>query len=62
MLLECAVLQECRDEYYTAGSLNNLFETIPETCVGNFCQQPDSSTWYEWSDILYNSLLESYLN
>ena len=25
MLLECAVVQECRDEYYTADSLNTLF-------------------------------------
>ena len=30
MLLECAVLQESRDEYYTTDSLNTLFETIPE--------------------------------
>ena len=30
MLLECALLQECRDEYYTVDSLNALFETIPE--------------------------------
>ena len=36
MLLECAVLQECRDEYYTADSLNTLFETIPETCIAEF--------------------------
>ena len=33
MLLECALLQECRDEYYTVDSLNALFETIPETCI-----------------------------
>ena len=25
MFLECAVVQECRDEYYTADSLNTLF-------------------------------------
>ena len=44
MLLECAVLQECGDEYYTADSLNTIFQTIPETCkvefpreVGFFC-------------------------
>ena len=30
MLLECALLQECCDEYYTVDSLNALFETIPE--------------------------------
>ena len=33
MLLECALLQECHDEYYTVDSLNALFETIPETCI-----------------------------
>ena len=36
MLLECAVLQECRDEYYTADPLNTLFETIPETGIVEF--------------------------
>ena len=36
MLLECALLQECRDEYYTVDSLNALFETIPETCIVEF--------------------------
>ena len=30
MLLECALLQECRDEYYTADSLNALFEAVVE--------------------------------
>ena len=39
MLLECAVLQECRDEYYTADSLNTVFETIPETCIVEFLRQ-----------------------
>ena len=39
MLLECAVLQECRDEYYTADSLNTLFETIPETCKVEFLRE-----------------------
>ena len=38
MLLECAVLQECRDEYYTVDSLNALFETIPETCIMELLQ------------------------
>ena len=33
MLLECALLQECCDEYYTVDSLNAIFETIPETCI-----------------------------
>ena len=26
--------------YSTAGSLKTLFETIPETCVMNFCEKP----------------------
>ena len=39
MLLECAVLQECRDEYYTADALNTLFETIPETCIVEFLRE-----------------------
>ena len=33
MLLGYAILQECRDEYYTVDSLNALFGTIPETCI-----------------------------
>ena len=39
MLLECAVVQEYRDEYYTADSLNTLFETIPETSLVEFLQE-----------------------
>ena len=39
MLLECAVLQECRDEYYTVNSLNTLFEKIPETCIVEFLRE-----------------------
>ena len=40
MLLECALLQECHDEYYTVDSLNALFETIPETCIVEFlCEE-----------------------
>ena len=39
MLLECAVLQECRDEYYIADSLKALFETIPETCIVEFLRE-----------------------
>ena len=39
MLLKCAVLQECRDEYYTADSLNTLFETSPETCIVEFLRE-----------------------
>ena len=51
MLLECAVLQECRDEYYTADSLNTLFETIPETCIVEFLQEAGFFPRYELSDI-----------
>ena len=39
ILLECALLQECRDEYYTVDSLNALFETIPETCIVEFLRE-----------------------
>ena len=39
MLLECALLQECRDEYYTVDSLNALFETILETFIVEFLRE-----------------------
>ena len=39
MLLECAVLEESRDEYYTADSLKTLFETIPEACIVEFLRE-----------------------
>ena len=39
MLLECALLQECRDEYFTVDSLNALFETIPATCIVEFLRE-----------------------
>ena len=39
ILLECALLQECRDEYYTVDSLNALFETIPETYGVEFLRE-----------------------
>ena len=39
MLLVCAVLQESRDEYYTADSLNTLFDTIPESCIVEFLRK-----------------------
>ena len=65
MLLECAVLQECRDEYYTVDSLNALFETIPETCIVEFLREvgffyliwcnlstsTSPETWTIWSDL-----------
>ena len=37
--LECALLQECRDEYYAVDSLNAFFETIPETCIVEFLRE-----------------------
>ena len=46
MLLECAALQDIRDEYYTADSLETLCEKIPETCI------VDSSIWYELSKVI----------
>ena len=39
MLLECALLQQCRDEYYPVDSLNALLETIPETCIVEFLRE-----------------------
>ena len=39
MLLECAVLQECCEEYYTTDSLSALFETIPKTCIVEFLRE-----------------------
>ena len=45
MLLEYAVLKECRDEYYTVDSLNTLFQTIPDTWIVEFLRE--SSIWYD---------------
>ena len=39
MLLECTVLQQIRDEYYTAESLRTLFEMIPEVCMVEFLRE-----------------------
>ena len=39
MLLECTVLQQIRDKYYTADSLRTLFETIPDTCIVEFLRE-----------------------
>ena len=39
MLLEFGMLQESRDEYYTADLLNTFFETVPETCIVEFLQE-----------------------
>ena len=65
MLLECALLQECRDEYYTVDSLNALFKTIPETWIVEFLREAgffyliwcnlitstSPQTWTIWSDL-----------
>ena len=53
MLLECALLQECRDEYYTVDSFNALFETIPETCIVEFLR------WAGFSYLIWCNLLTS---
>ena len=39
MLLECTVLQQSRNEYYTADSLGSLFEMVPETCIVEFLRE-----------------------
>ena len=39
MLLKCALLQECCDEYYTVDPLKALFETIHETCIVEFLRE-----------------------
>ena len=36
ILIECTVLQQSRDDYYTVDSLRTLFETIPEACIIKF--------------------------
>ena len=39
ILIECTVLQQSRDEYYTVDSLRTLFETIPEACMIEFLRE-----------------------
>ena len=39
ILLECTLLQQSRDEYYTVESLRTLFETIPEACIIEFLRE-----------------------
>ena len=51
MLLEFALLEECRDEYYTVDSLNALFETIPETCIVEFLQE-EGFFYLLWCNLL----------
>ena len=74
MLLECAVLQECCDEYYTVDSLNALFETIPETFIVEFLREAgffyliwcnllistSPQYWTIWSDL--SNCLENQSN
>ena len=74
MLLECAVWQECRNEYYTVDSLNALFETIPEIGIVVFVREArffyliwcnlltsnSPETWTIWSDLI-DSFIECTL-
>ena len=70
VLQECALLQECRDEYYTVDSLNAFFETISETWKEEFfyliwCNwltstSPQMCTL--WSDLSYYLRNESNCN
>ena len=39
ILLECTVLQQSRDEYYTVDSLRTHFETIAEACTVEFMRE-----------------------
>ena len=41
MLPECTVLQQSRDEYYTADTLETLFETVPEACKIEFLREAE---------------------
>ena len=58
MLLECALLQECRDEYYTVDSLNALFETSPETCIVENLREAGFS-YLIWCKLLTSSSPET---
>ena len=59
MLLECAVLQECRDEYYTVNSLNTLFQTIPETCMVEFLREA-GFFYLIWCNLLTSTRLQTW--
>ena len=39
ILLECTVLLQSSDEYYTVDSMRTLFETIPEACIIEFLRE-----------------------
>ena len=59
MRLECAVLQQSRDEYYTADSLETLFETTLGACIVKFLRGA-GFVCVIW--IQNNSLFESVTN
>ena len=59
MLLECALLQECRDEYYTLDSLNALFETIPETCIVEFLREA-GFFYLIWCNLLPSTIPQTF--
>ena len=58
MLFGCVMLQVGRGEYYTMGLMGTFFETVTEACMECLKNSLDSSMWYGWSDIYYNSSLE----
>ena len=47
---ECTVLQQGRNEYYTADSLGTLFETILEACMVEFLGEAEFF-YLIWMDI-----------
>ena len=57
MLLDCAVLQQSRDKYYTTDSPS--LRRFAKLAKWSFWEKLDCFIWYEWSYIQYNSLLES---
>ena len=49
IVLECTMLQQSRDEYYTVDSLRTLFETTPEACIIEFLRE--AGFYYQiWTD------------
>ena len=47
MLLECAMIQEIRYEYYIFDSMRTLFKTIPDIFILNVNVKLDFFIWYE---------------
>ena len=39
MLLQCAILQESRNKYYTVDALKTFFGTIPRPCILQFLSE-----------------------